>query len=145
MSKLEDIQQILSSNLSLLPHVVVVGAQGSGKSSVVEGLVGQYFLPHGEGLTTRCPVIIHMKHTQGRSCAKLSHLPGTVLTDWEQVQKEVKEEMERTCGNNFGISTKPILVEIQDKNAVDLTIIDLPGLTEVRWKPRSKRKRQTKA
>src|SRR5690606_36784707 len=41
-----------------LPQLVVVGSQSSGKSSVLEQIVGKDFLPRGPSITTRCPIIL---------------------------------------------------------------------------------------
>ena len=40
-----------------LPTIIVVGSQSSGKSSVLEHIAGKYFLPRGQGIVTRRPVI----------------------------------------------------------------------------------------
>lgn len=56
------IQSILSTigygNKISLPTIVVVGSQSSGKSSVLEQLIGVDFLPRGQGIVTRRPVLI---------------------------------------------------------------------------------------
>ena len=36
-----------------LPQIAVVGSQSSGKSSVLENVVGRDFLPRGSGIVTR--------------------------------------------------------------------------------------------
>ncbi len=41
-----------------LPQIVVVGSQSSGKSSVLENIVGRDFLPRGAGIVTRRPLIL---------------------------------------------------------------------------------------
>jgi hypothetical protein len=41
-----------------LPQIVVIGGQSSGKSSVLENLVGIDFLPRGSNIVTRRPIII---------------------------------------------------------------------------------------
>ncbi|KAL1919278.1 uncharacterized protein VTP21DRAFT_1970 [Calcarisporiella thermophila] len=43
-----------------LPQIVVVGAQSSGKSSVLENIVGRDFLPRGTGIVTRRPLILQL-------------------------------------------------------------------------------------
>lgn len=40
-----------------LPQIVVIGAQSSGKSSVLENIVGRDFLPRGTGIVTRRPLV----------------------------------------------------------------------------------------
>jgi GTPase SAR1 family protein len=39
-----------------LPKIVVVGSQSSGKSSLIEQIVGLDFLPRGAGIVTRRPL-----------------------------------------------------------------------------------------
>jgi hypothetical protein len=43
-----------------LPQIVVVGSQSSGKSSVIEALVGRDFLPRGTGIVTRRPLVLQL-------------------------------------------------------------------------------------
>ena len=40
-----------------LPIIVVIGDQSSGKSSVLES-ISRISLPKGEGMVTRCPLIM---------------------------------------------------------------------------------------
>jgi dynamin 1-like protein len=40
------------------PQIVVVGGQSSGKSSVLEAIVGRDFLPRGTNIVTRRPIQI---------------------------------------------------------------------------------------
>ena len=49
-----------------LPSVVVVGAQSSGKSSVLESLVGRDFLPRNAGICTRRPLVLQLTHREER-------------------------------------------------------------------------------
>ncbi|KAF8556145.1 hypothetical protein OG21DRAFT_1409737, partial [Imleria badia] len=46
-----------------LPSIVVICRQSSGKSTVLEAIVGHEFLPKGNNMVTRCPIeltLIHM-------------------------------------------------------------------------------------
>ena len=43
-----------------LPMIVVVGSQSSGKSSVLENVVGRSCLPRAAGLCTRRPLVMMM-------------------------------------------------------------------------------------
>ncbi len=43
-----------------LPQVAVVGSQSSGKSSVLEALVGRDFLPRGPEICTRRPLLLQL-------------------------------------------------------------------------------------
>jgi GTPase SAR1 family protein len=62
-----------------LPQIVVVGSQSSGKTSVLESLVQNDFLPRGSGIVTHHPIIL----------------------------------------------------TVYSPNVLDLTLVDLPGLTDV--------------
>ena len=63
-SKLQDVLGALGQTTSLdLPQIVVVGGQSSGKSSVLESLVGKSFLPRGTGIVTRRPLILQLYNT----------------------------------------------------------------------------------
>lgn len=47
-----------------LPRIAVLGMQSSGKSSVLESIVGLDFLPRGEGVVTRRPLELRLVHLQ---------------------------------------------------------------------------------
>jgi dynamin 1-like protein len=45
-----------------LPRIAVLGTQSSGKSSVLESIVGLDFLPRGDGVVTRRPLELRLNH-----------------------------------------------------------------------------------
>jgi hypothetical protein len=47
--------------------ICIHNLQSSGKSSVLEGIVGRDFLPRGTGIVTRRPLILHLAHTPAKS------------------------------------------------------------------------------
>ena len=40
------------------PRVIAIGNQSSGKSSILENIVGQSFIPCGPGMVTKCPLFV---------------------------------------------------------------------------------------
>jgi len=63
-SKLQDVLGALGQNTNIdLPQIVVIGGQSSGKSSVLEAVVGRSFLPRGTGIVTRRPLILQLFNT----------------------------------------------------------------------------------
>ena len=129
------IQEVISkSNLELnieLPQIVVVGSQSSGKSSVIESIVGKDFLPRGCGIVTRRPLILQLKQNKnGKEWAEFGHL-NEKIDDFTRVLLEIEKDTIRVAGNNKGISREPILLRIYSPNVVDLTLVDLPGLVKV--------------
>ncbi|CAM6098643.1 unnamed protein product [Calypogeia fissa] len=115
-----------------LPSVVVVGGQSSGKSSVLESIVGRDFLPRGSGIVTRRPLVLQLHRTEdGRDYAEFLHMQGRKFTDFHMVRKEIADETDRITGRSKMISPVPIHLSIYSPNVVNLTLIDLPGLTKV--------------
>jgi dynamin 1-like protein len=69
-SKLQDVLGALGQSTNLdLPQIVVIGGQSSGKSSVLESIVGRSFLPRGTGIVTRRPLVLQLFNTSGASAS----------------------------------------------------------------------------
>ncbi|KAL0425464.1 UNVERIFIED_CONTAM: Dynamin-related protein 1E [Sesamum radiatum] len=126
-------EQAFSSLWDALPSVAVVGGQSSGKSSVLESIVGRDFLPRGSGIVTRRPLVLQLQQTEEgeQEYAEFGHLPQRRLTDFSLVRKEIQDETDRVTGRTKQISPVPIHLSIYSPNVVNLTLIDLPGLTKV--------------
>jgi len=176
-----------------LPQLVVVGSQSSGKSSVLENIVGKDFLPRGTNIVTRCPLVLQLVHL--RTCAspamsdtslldptslggKLSsasfgslgslrekfslgdltpkaslsnsgdledfqdtkgivewgeflHCPGKKFTNFHEICDEIERQTQKLAGDNKAVSNTPIHLRIYSPNVLDLTLVDLPGITKV--------------
>ncbi|KAL0446721.1 UNVERIFIED_CONTAM: Dynamin-related protein 1C [Sesamum latifolium] len=115
-----------------LPSVAVVGGQSSGKSSVLESVVGRDFLPRGSGIVTRRPLVLQLHKIEGQSeYAEFLHAPKKRFADFAAVRQEIADETDRITGKSKQISNVPIHLSIYSPNVVNLTLIDLPGLTKV--------------
>ncbi|EOX95705.1 DYNAMIN-like 1B isoform 2 [Theobroma cacao] len=115
-----------------LPSIAVVGGQSSGKSSVLESIVGKDFLPRGAGIVTRRPLVLQLHRIdEGKEYAEFMHLPRKKFTDFAAVRKEISDETDRETGRTKQISSVPIHLSIFSPNVVNLTLVDLPGLTKV--------------
>lgn len=131
VNKLHDAFTSLGVNLSLdLPQIAVVGGQSAGKSSVLENFVGRDFLPRGAGIVTRRPLILQLINSQ-QEYGEFAHCRGTIFTDFDKICKEIEDETDRCTGTNKGISPVPINLRIFSPHVLNLTLIDLPGLTKV--------------
>ncbi len=79
-------------------QVAVVGSQSSGKSSVLEALVGRDFLPRGSDICTRRPLVLQLVQTLKRSedrseiveWGEFLHIPGRRFTDFAMICKEIQ-------------------------------------------------------
>ncbi|XP_063747074.1 dynamin 3a isoform X3 [Eleginops maclovinus] len=113
-----------------LPQIAVVGGQSAGKSSVLENFVGRDFLPRGSGIVTRRPLILQLL-TADTEYGEFLHCKGKKFTDFDEICKEIEAETQRITGSNKGISPVPINLRIYSPNVLNLTLVDLPGITKV--------------
>lgn len=118
-----------SANLDL-PQIAVVGGQSAGKSSVLENFVGKDFLPRGSGIVTRRPLVLQLV-TSDQEYGEFAHSPGKRFRVGQEVREEIEAETDRMTGSNKGISSYPINLKICSPQVLNLTLIDLPGLTKV--------------
>ncbi|XP_077440178.1 dynamin 3a isoform X2 [Vanacampus margaritifer] len=114
----------------LLPQIAVVGGQSSGKSSVLENFVGRDFLPRGTGIVTRRPLVLQLHHSDNEY-GEFLHCRGKRFSDFDEIRQEIEAETGRLTGNNKGISPIPINLRIFSPNVLNLTLVDLPGITKV--------------
>ncbi|KAF2719777.1 hypothetical protein K431DRAFT_339827 [Polychaeton citri CBS 116435] len=133
MIEIRSLLQTIGQSESLtLPSIVVVGSQSSGKSSVLEAIVGHEFLPKGSNMVTRRPIELTLVNTP-RAHAEYGEFPALGLgkiTDFSQIQKTLTDlnlaVPEKQC-----VSEDPIQLRIYSPNVPDLSLIDLPGYIQV--------------
>ena len=151
-SKLQDVLGAVGQPTVLdLPQIAVVGGQSSGKSSVLESLVGRSFLPRGTGIVTRRPLILQLFNTantnkeassssdnaskdsdeDGPEWGEFLHKGDKKYFDFAEIRKEIVAETERVTGRNKGIDPTPIRLKIYSPKVLALTLVDLPGITKV--------------
>ncbi|EEB07297.2 dynamin family protein Vps1 [Schizosaccharomyces japonicus yFS275] len=152
VNKLQDAFSTVGvQNLIDLPQITVVGSQSSGKSSVLENIVGRDFLPRGTGIVTRRPLVLQLINRQitpkekgpeneieedengnnKEEWGEFLHLPGQKFYDFNKIREEIVRETEAKTGRNVGISAAPINLRIYSPYVLTLTLVDLPGLTKV--------------
>ena len=74
---------------------------------------------------------LHKIDEGSREYAEFLHLPRKRFTDFVAVRKEIQDETDRETGRTKQISSVPIHLSIYSPNVVNLTLVDLPGLTKV--------------
>ncbi|KAI0381850.1 vacuolar sorting protein 1 [Hypomontagnella monticulosa] len=153
VNRLQDVFSTVGVNNPIdLPQIVVVGSQSSGKSSVLENIVGRDFLPRGSGIVTRRPLILQLinrpatgqtngvkedvanstdKAANADEWGEFLHIPGQKFYDFNKIRDEISRETEAKVGRNAGISPAPINLRVYSPNVLTLTLVDLPGLTKV--------------
>ncbi|CAH0721612.1 unnamed protein product, partial [Brenthis ino] len=171
INKLQDVFNTVGADAIQLPQIIVLGTQSSGKSSVIESLVGRSFLPRGPGIVTRRPLILQLVYSPKDSkdhrsaeevyrnqiagneswnpIAQLSqtvfskgtvnleewgkflHTKDKIFSDFDEIRREIEQETDRKAGNNKGICPEAINLKIYSTRVVNLTLVDLPGITKV--------------
>lgn len=173
VNKLQDVMYDAGIDTLDLPVLAVIGSQSSGKSSILETLVGKDFLPRGTGIVTRRPLVLqlnnispnsplineyqdihgqnydtsdtkgeltledHLRKSQGfepttkDEWGEFLHLPGRRFYDFGEIRQEIENETARIAGKNKGISRIPINLKVFSPRVLNLTLVDLPGITKV--------------
>ena len=115
-----------------LPRICSLGTQSSGKSSVLESIVGLDFLPRGDGVVTRRPLELRLCHiNSGEPWAIFEERKGTKFTDFIKVRETIEALTDEVCKKNKNIIDKPIVLNVYSQTCPDLTLVDLPGVTRV--------------
>ena len=104
VNKLHDIFAHLGSHYNIdLPQVAVVGSQSSGKSSVLEALVGRDFLPRGSDICTRRPLLLQLIRRPTKAdeaveeWGEFLHLKGKKFFDFSGIRREIQVSEKETC------------------------------------------------
>lgn len=108
--------------------------------------MGRSFLPRGTGIVTRRPLILQLVYTpkddrEHRSAENgtldveewgmFLHTKNRIYKNFDDIRAEIEAETDRMAGANKGICPEPINLKIYSMSVVNLTLIDLPGITKV--------------
>ncbi|SPQ21892.1 10b7b069-19e3-44d9-a836-c36664a0b0d4 [Thermothielavioides terrestris] len=126
------LQKVGQSSTVTLPSIVVIGSQSSGKSSVLEAIVGHEFLPKGSNMITRRPIELTLVNDP-EARADYGEFPDlglTRVTDFSLIQKTLTE-LNQSVPESLCVTDDPIRLTIHSPKIPDLSLIDLPGYIQV--------------
>ncbi|KAI5781430.1 P-loop containing nucleoside triphosphate hydrolase protein [Geopyxis carbonaria] len=126
------LQKVGQTQALTLPSIVVIGSQSSGKSSVLEAIVGHEFLPKGANMVTRRPIELTLINTPN-SAAEYGEFPALGLgkvSDFSQIQRTLTD-LNLAVPESDCVSDDPIQLNIYSPHVPDLSLIDLPGYIQV--------------
>ena len=106
------------------------------------------FLPRGSGIVTRRPLVLQLHCTstleedaikqlyEGDMTAESEwgeflHRPGEKFFNFNDIRTEIERETDRVTGCNKGISKQTINLRVYSPHVLNLTLVDLPGITKV--------------
>lgn len=137
INSLQDVFATVGQDVIDLPQICVVGIQSSGKSSVLESIVGRDFLPRGSGIVTRRPLILQLVHLdfipppdRAQEWGEFAHKPGEYFVEFDKIMQEIVDETNRVTGTGKNVSAEPIRLRLWSHEFLNLTLVDLPGLTK---------------
>ncbi|KAJ9138988.1 Interferon-induced GTP-binding protein Mx3 [Coniochaeta hoffmannii] len=140
LDTIDDLRELQVGDIVSLPQIIVVGAQSSGKSSVLEAISHVRFPTDGgvctrfatelilrQAPTTTVDVSIQFSNKNDQSAARPFQLSGFSRDNLPELVNQAKERM----GIRDGIkefSDDILRVEITGPEMESLTLVDLPGL-----------------
>ena len=137
IGKMQKIMELRAKGYTVnfdFPTIAVIGSQSSGKSSVIEGIVGRHILPRGTNMVTRCPIVLNLYHEV--DCpndyaifapTEYDQVPKRI-EDFSKVRDEITERTNKLIQGRYAVSDKCIVVNIHSESYPDnLQLIDLPG------------------
>lgn len=71
------------------------------------------------------------EQAHGGMWAEFLHIPDKKFYDFNQVRQEIINETDRVTGQTKCVSREPINLKIYSPNVVNLSLVDLPGITKV--------------
>ena len=129
------------------PTLVVVGSQSSGKSITLNGLTGIDILPNGKSIVTRTPIHLRLIHAKDAKVIIVEFFDNadsqklissfnvdavqTPVDQLNPIRDEICRMTEMYAGKSKNVVDIQINIRIKSPNVPNLSVIDLPGLTNI--------------
>lgn len=129
------------------PTLVIVGSQSSGKSTLINRILGLDIIPIGNTMETRTPINLELIHTQTEHYIEFGNYDNlswnkkkkividTNTENFSRIIKDILEEIKlqtnNLAGEELAISDKEINIRFYSPNVPNLNFIDLPGITMI--------------
>jgi GTPase SAR1 family protein len=124
------------------PAVVVVGHQSSGKSALIEALMGFQFNQVGGGTKTRRPIALRMQynpHCSRPKCFLVGEDGEERHMSLSDIQEYIEKENKRLEQDPLrSFDSKEINVRMEYKHCPNMILIDTPGLIAAPRVPKGK-------
>ena len=127
-------------DLRKLPQIIVLGGQSSGKSSVLESLMGRTdVFPTGQNICTKMPLrleLINLPNSSGEF-VNFHHFKPTKNSDGLDqkfpigaLADKIRIHTDNSLTEGQGVSDEEIRITYYSPNVVTQTLIDIPGLVQ---------------
>uniref|UniRef100_A0A665WE51 Interferon-induced GTP-binding protein Mx n=1 Tax=Echeneis naucrates TaxID=173247 RepID=A0A665WE51_ECHNA len=133
INRLQEVFLTVGAEIIQLPQIVVVGSQVSQQNTHTRKsfLISLFSMSN---YILRFSAVI-----KNETLLNLSHCVATEQwkelslrePDFQEIRREIEAETERGSGDNKGISSEPMYLKIFSPKVLNLTLVDLPGITKV--------------
>ena len=120
------IKKIFEQNFLVLPKVIVIGTESSGKSSLLERITKCQLFPSDSKLCTKCPIKVKLQNGKPSYSIQLPNDTIQQLENKKDIYPIVQKYM-NSLSNDF-ISENEIIINITDIDVPDFEFYDLPGI-----------------
>jgi dynamin GTPase len=114
-------------------NAVVLGNVGSGKSAVLNSLIGHPVLPTGENGATRAPIVVDLQREPGLSSKSivLQIDNKSQQVSASALRHSLQDRLSKSASSGSGRGrTDEISLKLRTSTAPPLKLIDLPGLDQ---------------
>lgn len=113
------------------PLVVKSSGYETDQSSDSNELTLEDHLRRSSSLNSTNNAVSPIPSTPSSEWGEFLHIPNKRFYNFNEIRKEIENETARIAGKNKGISRIPINLKVYSPNVLNLTLVDLPGLTKI--------------
>ncbi|KAE8211076.1 hypothetical protein CF327_g5130 [Tilletia walkeri] len=128
-----------------LPYIAAVGTQSAGKSTMLSAISGVKF-PSGGNICTRCPIEVRISVEEAPYQCEIKvqrngteERVGELILDKTLLPERLAAAHDKLTGESDsklssaprGLTEQRLILEINDKTAYPLSVVDLPGIYAV--------------
>lgn len=129
------------------PRLVVCGSQSSGKTTLLNTILGMDLLPTGDDMVTRIPLHLELRTEAGQPLVQFGDyssggkwgvklqfnvcVPDVSDEDKATILSYINKETESRAGTGKNVSRQFVTMRIQGPMVPNLNMVDLPGLTNI--------------
>lgn len=127
-SKLLGLTRQLNAGVVPFTEFVLIGFSGSGKSSLIEILLGQPFNVVGSGSTKR-PIFFQWVNNRSAKGVRVTVKRDPSVADFDRDTEVTLSNLESELRKRFGTdSENPVFVTFEMPDTLNFTVIDTPGV-----------------
>eukprot|EP01024_Parvocaulis_polyphysoides_P006511 TRINITY_DN11766_c0_g1_i1.p1 TRINITY_DN11766_c0_g1~~TRINITY_DN11766_c0_g1_i1.p1 ORF type:complete len:806 (+),score=150.48 TRINITY_DN11766_c0_g1_i1:124-2541(+) len=133
LDTIDDVARIIGTDSGIsVPQIAVIGDQSTGKSSLIESMVGRE-LPKGSKLTTRCATRLQLRKSEEESFRiEYGGQAKREIADGDSIADEIRQATNQLIQSKQSeednlIVDEEIVLTVEGPQLYNITLLDLPG------------------